>query len=312
MGNYTIYSLAFIFKKLIDIKSIMSYYIIYSVTHIKEGDLLGGLKIYIVSDSLGETGELVARAAISQFKTETYEIKRYPYIQDVEKLKSILEEATSSTNSIFIYTLVDKILIEFVKEYSKDSNLVTIDLISPLINALSMKLGSEPSHEPGAIRRLDETYFKRIEAIEFAVKYDDGKDPRGFIDADIVLIGVSRTSKTPLSMYLANKNIKVANLPLVMESNPPEEIFKIPAKKVIGLTNSPQKLNEIREERLKALGLPNNSSYASLGRILDELDFADKIMKRVGCPVIDVSNKAIEETADIVLNLLSKNGVKFE
>lgn len=284
----------------------------YSVTHMKDGDLLVGLRIYIVSDSLGETGELVARAAISQFKTEGYEIKRYPYIQEVEKLKDILDEASQSNNSIFIYTLVDKTLIEFVKVYTSNTNLLTIDLISPLINALSTKLGQQPSHEPGAIRRLDEAYFKRIEAIEFAVKYDDGKDPRGFINADVVLIGVSRTSKTPLSMYLANKNIKVANLPLVIEAEPPKEIFEIPAKKIIGLTNSPEKLNEIREERLKALGLPNGSNYASLGRILDELDFADRIMKKVGCPIIDVSNKAIEETSGIILSLLSKNGIKFE
>lgn len=278
----------------------------------KDGDLLGGLSIYIVSDSLGETGELVARAAISQFKTEGYEIKRYPYIQGVEKLKDILDEASQKKNSVFIYTLVDKILIEFVNEYALNTDLLTVDLISPLINALSIKLEEKPSNEPGAIRRLDETYFKRIEAIEFAVKYDDGKDPRGFKDADVVLIGVSRTSKTPLSMYLANKNIKVANLPLVIESEPPKEIFEIPAKKIIGLTNSPEKLNEIREERLRALGLPNGSDYASLRRILGELDFADKIMKKVGCPIIDVSNKAIEETSGIVLSLLSKNGIRFE
>lgn len=270
------------------------------------------LNVYIVSDSLGETGELVARAAISQFKTEKYEIKRYPYIQDIETLRGILDNAVEINNSIFIYTLVDKNLVEFVNKYTENNELLTVDLLSPLIDALSIKLGQKPSYEIGAIRRLDETYFKRIDAIEFAVKYDDGKDPRGFKNADIVLVGVSRTSKTPLSMYLANKNIKVANLPLVIESEPPKEIFEIPAKKIIGLTNSPQKLNEVREERLRALGLPNGSDYASLGRILEELDFADKIMKRIGCPIIDVSNKAIEETSGIVLSLLSKNGIKFE
>ena len=273
---------------------------------------MSGLKVYIVSDSLGETGELVARAAISQFKSEKHQIIRYPYIQDIEALKKILDEALDTNDSIFIYTLIDKDLIEFVKKYTDKTKLQTVDLMSPLIQALSLKLGEEPSYESGAIRKLDETYFKRIDAIEFAVKYDDGKDPRGFKSADIVLLGVSRTSKTPLSMYLANKNIKVANLPLVMESEPPKEIFEIPAKKIIGLTNSPQKLNEVREERLRALGLPNGSDYASLTRILEELDFADKIMKRIGCPIIDVSNKAIEETSGIVLSLLAKNGVKFE
>lgn len=277
----------------------------------KGGDLLEGLKVYVISDSLGETGALVTRAAISQFKTDNYEIKRYPYIHDIGRLKEILDEAASIENSILIYTLVDISLVEYIENYVRDTKLESIDLMSPLVEVLKKKLNAEPSREPGVIRKLDEAYFKRVAAIEFAVKYDDGKDPRGFEKADIVLLGVSRTSKTPLSMYLANKNIKVANLPLVNEVEPPKEIFKIPAKKIIGLTNSPEKLNEIREERLKALGLPSGSSYASLERILDELDYAEKIMKRVGCPVINVANKAIEETSEIILSLLRKNGVNF-
>lgn len=273
---------------------------------------MDSLILYIVSDSLGETGELVGRAALSQFMTAGFTVKRHSYTHDIESLKEVLDEAIENENAVLIYTLIDKDLVEFLKDYIKDTSLVAVDIISPLINALSRKLDQEPIYEPGAIRKLDENYFKRIEAIEFAVKYDDGKDPRGFKDADIVLVGVSRTSKTPLSMYLANKNIKVANLPLVMESNPPKEIFEVPARKVIGLTNSPEKLNEIREERLRSLGLPNGSDYASLGRILDELDFAESIMKRIGCPVINVSNKAIEETSDIVLSLLRKNGIHFD
>ncbi|MGJ0845708.1 pyruvate, water dikinase regulatory protein [Tissierella praeacuta] len=272
---------------------------------------MGDIKIFILSDSLGETATLVTRAAISQFKTDNYEIKRFSYVQELNVLKEILIEASLTSNSILIYTLVDEKLIEFIKEYSKDTNLLTIDLISPLINQMSKILKLEPTREPGVIRRLDETYFERVAAIEFAVKYDDGKDPRGLIDADLVLIGVSRTSKTPLSMYLANKNIKVANIPLVVEVEPPKELFQIPAKKIIGLTNSPEKLNEIREERLKALGLSGGSNYSSLERILDELEYADRIMKRIGCPVIDVSHKAIEETSEIILFLLRKNGINF-
>ncbi|WMM23988.1 pyruvate, water dikinase regulatory protein [Tissierella sp. MB52-C2] len=270
-----------------------------------------GLKMFIVSDSLGETGALVTRAAMSQFKTDNYEIKRFSYVQDLDVLRGVLQEASLIKNSILIYTLVDERLIEFIKEYSRNTGLLTVDLISPLINVISQTLNIEPTREPGVIRRLDETYFKRVAAIEFAVKYDDGKDPRGVVEADIVLVGVSRTSKTPLSMYLANRNLKVANIPLVIEVNPPKELFNISAKKVIGLTNSPEKLNEIREERLKSLGLSSGSSYASLGRILDELEYADKIMKKIGCPIIDVSNRAIEETSEIVLSLLRKNGISF-
>lgn len=269
------------------------------------------LNIYIISDSLGETGALVAKAAISQFKNQKYDIRRFPYIHSLEQLEEVLQEATNIDNSMVIYTLVDEDLIEYVKTYSKNTGLVTIDLMSPLIDALSLKTGASPSREPGIIRKMDETYFEKVAAIEFAVKYDDGKDSKGIREADLVLIGVSRTSKTPLSMYLANRNIKVANIPLVMEVEPPKALFEIPSKKIIGLTNSPEHLYKIRTERLKALGLNSGANYASLERILNELEYADKIMKRIGCPIIDVSNKAIEETSEIILTLLRKNGIYF-
>ncbi len=264
------------------------------------------LKIYVGSDSLGETGDSVLRAALSQFNTSNYEICRYPHMKEVKDINIVLEEMKKDENPIFIYTLVKKELVDYIKEYEKSNNIKTLDLLSSVIDALSDGLGMSPSYESGVIRRLDDEYFSRIEAIEFAVKYDDGKDPRGFKDADLVLIGVSRTSKTPLSMYLANKGVKVANLPLVMGMEPAEEIFQIPKNKIIGLTNSPENLNQIREERLKSLGLTNSSSYASLEKILEELEFADVIMKKVGCPIIDVSNKAIEETSEIIITLLKK------
>ncbi len=268
--------------------------------------------MYIISDSLGETGEIVLKAAIAQFQTDDYEISRYSRIKDIVKLEKIMKEAANEENVIVVYTLVNQKLVAFVNYFAKAFDIIAIDVMSPLIKALSDKLNNKPSGRSGAIRQLDEAYFSRVAAIEFAVKYDDGKDPRGFLDADLVLIGVSRTSKTPLSMYLANKNIKVANLPLVVESQPPKEIYQVSAKKVIGLTNTPEKLNEIREERLKSLGLPQNSNYANLSRILDELEYADKIIRKIGCPVINVSNKAIEETADIILSLMEKSGISVE
>lgn len=273
------------------------------------GEYVAEINIFVISDSLGETGALVVRAVMSQFEKSRYRIRRYPYVYKKDKLEPILEEAASLKDSIAVYTLVDESLVEFVQDFSKRTGLFTIDLLSPLMNTVSQVLNTEPKREPGIIRRLDEAYFDRVAAIEFAVKYDDGKDPRGLLDADLVLIGVSRTSKTPLSMYLANKNIKVANVPLVMEVEPPKELFEIPAKKIIGLTNSPENLNEIRLQRLKSLGLNTNSNYASLDRILKELDYADKVMKKIGCPIIDVSDKAIEETSEIILGLLRKNNI---
>ena len=268
------------------------------------------LSVYIISDPLGETGEQVAKAAISQFELDDYEIKRFPYVLNLKLLSEILKEASNESNAVLFYTLVDKEFIEYIKDFTAESGLIAVDLLSPLIAAIRESTHLEPAREPGTIRKLDEAYFKRVEAIEFAVKYDDGKDPRGLSKADVVILGISRTSKTPLSMYLANKNIKVANVPLVPESVPPKEIYEVPAKRVIGLTNSPTKLNEIREERLKALGLPKGSSYASMERILDEIDYAEKIMKKIGCPIIDVSNKAIEETAELIISILKRNGIK--
>lgn len=262
--------------------------------------------IYIISDSLGDTGENVVKAAVSQFDIGSYEIKKIPYIMELADLKSILDETKGNSSCIIFYTLVDQKLSQYVKDFSEESDIIAVDLLSPVINAIKTQTGLEPLREPGTIRRLDETYFRRVEAIEFAVKYDDGQDPSGLMEADLVLLGISRTSKTPLSMYLANKNLKVANIPLVPESKLPEEVFKVPARKVIGLTNSPIKLNEIREERLKALGLPRGSSYANMERILMEIDYAEAIMRKIGCPIIDVSNKAIEETAEIIMKQLKK------
>lgn len=268
------------------------------------------LSIYIVSDSLGETGEQVAKAAISQFDMDEYEIKRFPYVLELTMLKEILERAAKEKSAVIFFTLVEKEFIQYINYFSKETGLVVVDLLSPMLNAIGSLLQMEPNREPGMLRKLDDSYFRRVEAIEFAVKYDDGKDPRGLLKADLVLLGISRTSKTPLSMYLANKNIMVANVPLVPESVPPKEIYEVSPKRVVGLTNSPVKLNEIREERLKALGLPSGSNYALMERILDEIEYAEKIMKKIGCPIIDVSNKAIEETSELIINILKKNGVR--
>lgn len=267
--------------------------------------------IYAISDSIGETAQLVAKAAMSQFyKNESYEIRRFSYVFDMETLGDILDSAKSE-NAIVVYTLVEEDLCSEIERYCGEFNLQCVDLMTDLLKKIQARTNKKPAREPGIIRRLDEKYFKRIEAIEFAVKYDDGKDPRGVQKADIVLLGISRTSKTPLSMYLANRNIKVANIPLVPEIPVPKEVFEISKRRIIGLTNSPEKLNEIRSERLKALGLSDKANYAKLDRILQELDYAEEVMKKVGCPVINVANKAIEETAGIIVDIMMENGIEI-
>jgi regulator of PEP synthase PpsR (kinase-PPPase family) len=184
---------------------------------------------------------------------------------------------------------------------------VAFDIIGPFIDTLENKLGEHALNEPGLVRKLDENYFKRVEAIEFAVKYDDGRDPKGILRADIVLLGVSRTSKTPLSQFLAHKRFKVANVPLVPEVEPPEELFKVNPNKCIGLKISSEKLNNIRRERLKSLGLNDNAVYANMDRIKEELAYFERIVNKLNCPVIDVTNKAVEETANIISNIVTKN-----
>jgi len=181
-----------------------------------------------------------------------------------------------------------------------------IDIMGPVMNVMERVFDKVPHLEPGLVHQLDEDYFKRVEAIEFAVKYDDGRDARGILRADIILIGVSRTSKTPLSQYLALKSLKVANVPIVPEVDPPHELYQIDPSKCIGLAISPEQLNDIRKERLKALGLGSQATYAKLERIYDELKYFEKIVTEIGCQVIDVSNKAVEETANTILERIKK------
>lgn len=258
--------------------------------------------VYIVSDSIGETAEMVVRAAASQFNSGTMEIRRVPNISDTETLDEIVHHAREM-NYLIAYTLVLDELGQHLKKVAAEEGVVCVDILGPIIDAFQEASSIAPRREPGLLRKIDEMYYRRVEAVEFAVRYDDGKDPRGIELADIVLVGVSRTSKTPLSMYLAHKRIKVANVPLVPEVPPPDELFNIERGKVIGLIIRPEQLNHIRTERLKTLGLKGQASYANPERIIEELEYADSIMKRLGCPVIDVTNRAVEETASKILEI---------
>lgn len=264
------------------------------------------INIYVLSDSIGETGEYVAKAALCQFNLDKYNIIRYPYINRKSQIIQIFEEIIEG-QSIVIYTIVIEELKNIIIEKGKAHNIPTIDLMTPILDAIGAVSEYEPIRESGLIRQLDEDYFKKVEAVEFAVEYDDGKDPRGIEKADIVLIGVSRTSKTPLSMYLAHKNFKVVNVPLVPEIQAPQELFVKDPKRVFGLIANPFKLNEIRQERLKSLGLINNPTYASIERIKLELEYSKKIMEKLNCTVIDVSNKAVEETAGIIIEHMNED-----
>ena len=249
---------------------------------------------------------MVARATASQFDSGKFDIVRIPYITSSVQIRETLREASKHT-CIICHTLVSPELRETLLEEAKKYNLQTVDIMGPMIRAIQAVSDLTPKLKPGLIHMLDQDYFKRVEAVEFAVKYDDGKNPWGLLKADLILVGVSRTSKTPLSMYLAHKKIKVANVPLVPEVPPPDELFQVSPQKIIGLVIDSNKLNEIRAERLKIMRLPPDANYATLNRIGDELEYAMKIMERIGCPVIDVSHKAIEETVNTIMEIVFKN-----
>jgi len=258
--------------------------------------------IYVLSDSLGETAEYVCRAAACQFACHDMEYKRIPYVNDTGYLFEVLD-SIDPKSSILVYTLVlDDVRIS-LEQYAEERGIITVDVLGPMMKALTTLSGQIPTATPGKSHEMDDSYFKKIEAVEFAVKYDDGQDTRGITYADIVILGVSRTSKTPLCMYLAHRGLKVANVPLVPEVKAPEELYSLPRGKVVGLTVKPQVLHEIRTERLKTIGIGNKADYASFERILAELDYAEGIMKKIGCPIIDVSHKAVEETASKVLQI---------
>lgn len=261
--------------------------------------------IFVVSDSLGETAEVVARAAASQFAHGRIRIHRIPHADSPEAVRSAIRQA-SGDHSILLYTIISPELRRLMVQEAKRAGIPTVDLLGPVLTLIQRVTGLEPRLQAGLLHRLDQEYFQRVEAMEFAVRYDDGRDPRGFRLADVVLLGVSRTSKTPVCMVLANHRIKAANLPLVPEVELPREIFEVPRSKLIGLTINPEQLQEIRRERLRAIGLDPSAPYGDMERILRELEHAEQVFRRLGCRVVDVSNRAVEETASRVMQMLGK------
>lgn len=260
--------------------------------------------IFVISDSAGETASKLAQATMAQYPTVDFELYRRTFIQDKASLMQALEDA-KKIDAMVIYTIINAELVALTESFCKEENLYGFNVLTPPVQEVSKRAGIAPTGEPGALHHLNKNYFRRIKAMEFAVKYDDGKDPRGFLKADIVLLGVSRTSKTPLSLFLANKNLKVANLPLVPQAQIPEQLWQVDPKKIVGLTNDPSVLNGIRKERMRAYGLDPDTAYSDIDKIREELDFANKLYEKLGCVVINVANLSIEETASMILNELN-------
>jgi regulator of PEP synthase PpsR (kinase-PPPase family) len=259
------------------------------------------ISVHVLSDALGETGEMVARAVIAQFEPETFRIERLPKISSPEQLReTVLSHC--GVHCIFFYTLVD-LSLRAEMEKMAVGGVHAVDLLGPAVQLLAMATGHKPAGEAGAMHRTDEEYFDRIGATEFAVMHDDGRNPEELILADIVLIGVSRTSKTPLSMYLASKGYRVANVPFATGMAPPKEVFDLDPRKVFGLVTAAPLLADIRRERMRELGafVPR---YADREAIEVELEEARSLMRQIGCIVIRTDNRAVEESAQEIIRYL--------
>jgi regulator of PEP synthase PpsR (kinase-PPPase family) len=254
------------------------------------------LEIHIVSDSTGDTAARVARAAQSQFDDFQTELIRHARVTTREALARALEAARGRRAAVF-YTLVDPALREAIIELAHEYRIAVLDVLGPALNAISTASGMVAIHEPGRHGALDAQYFRRIAAIEFAVKHDDGRSVDDLHNADVILVGVSRTSKTPTSMHLGYMGYMAANIPIVKGVDPPPSLFQVEPWKIVGLTIEAERLAEIRRRRVRAIAAGSGARYADLTEIYEELDATEKLHRRLGCPVIDVSRLAIEECA---------------
>jgi regulator of PEP synthase PpsR (kinase-PPPase family) len=263
-------------------------------------------RIDILSDSTGETAEKVVRAAMLQFPQSGVAVRLHTRLRVPEAVRPILENAAND-GALVVFTVVSPELREYIHALSFELKLEAIDVIGALIGKLAVYLERQPINMPSGTLPLSDEYFRRIEAVEFAVKSDDGKEPRNFKKADLVLCGVSRTSKTPLSTLLAQRGLKVANQPIVLGVRIPPELDDAPQDRVVGLTIHLDHLVEIRKARLKQLGMPTDAAYGLREQVNQELEYAREIFARhPEWPVIDVTGRAIEETAVIVLESLKE------
>jgi [pyruvate, water dikinase]-phosphate phosphotransferase / [pyruvate, water dikinase] kinase len=265
------------------------------------------VELHVVSDSTGETAARLVSALEAQFPDQPFVEVRHPRVESVDDLSRAVTRARGRP-AVIVYTLVEPEWRDSMRALCRRARVHYCDLLGHPIESVRRVSGVAARMTPGARAALNETYFRRMEAIEFAVKYDDGVGDRGLAEADIVLVGVSRTSKTPLSMYLGYLGYKTANVPVVKGIEPPADLFTTDALKIVGLTIDAERLAEIRRVRIRNMGTTSRQ-YAELLEIYDELDQAAVLHRRLGCPVIDVSELSIEETAHRVIRLVEQRRV---
>ena len=260
--------------------------------------------IFVVSDGTGDTGAAVAKAALAQFQVEC-KLRRFGGIRQPSLARRVVAEA-ERVGALVLFTLVDRRVAQGLLEEAAARGVPTLDVLGGMIAKIAEHVKAEPRSEPGLLHGFSDDYFKRIEAVEFAVRHDDGANLHTLFRADLVLTGVSRTSKTPLSMYLAQRGYKTGNVPIVPGIEPPRALLELDPKKVFALTIDPSLLLTIRQARVRALGAPPYSTYADPEALIEEVRRARRLYREQGWQVIDISGRAAEENAARILRLIEE------
>lgn len=266
------------------------------------------LPVCIVSDGTGETAQRVLRAGLRQFSDHDVPVQVFPMVETEAQLEAVFRGAARD-GAMVVTTLVTDDMRAHAARLAGEHSVRHFDLLGPLLLELERFLDGHPVGVPGLLHRADARYYRRIEAIEFTVRADDGKEPRVLPHADVILVGVSRTGKTPLSTFLAHKGFKVGNQPIVYERPVPRQLFEVDPRRVFALTIDPHALQGIRRSRLREMGMGEHVNYCDMGYILAELEYAEDLFRGNGWPVVDVTNKAIEETAATILRTAQENGL---
>ena len=268
-------------------------------------------QVYLISDSTGETLDRIFMALKAQFNNFDYDLNQLSFTRTENQISTILNDAKKQESPIILYTVVNSKLAKFLAEKANEKNIPCFGVLGDLILNFSKILNEKATHQPSAQHVLDEDYYKRIEAIQFTMNHDDGNNTENILESDIILVGVSRTSKTPTSIYLANKGLKTSNIPLVNDMSIPNDIMKSKTLCVIGLTTEAERLYDIRRNRLNSLKENEASDYTNLEKIRLEVEQSKKIFKKNKWPTIDVTRKSVEETAASIIKIFeiqNKNG----
>jgi len=258
------------------------------------------MTVFVVSDGTGDTGSAAVRAAMIQFR-DRWRLRVFRDARTISEVRRVIQLA-EEVGALVVFSLVEGEVVEALIREAEERHVAVVDLLGPLIMRVAQKLKVEPRHQPGILHGFSDDYFDRVDAVEFAVRHDDGANLRTLYEADIVLTGVSRTSKTPLSMYLAQRGFKTGNVPLVPGLDPPKELLEIDKRRVFGLTVDPGTLLSVRTARLRSMRAPSSTDYTDPDQVMLELDRARKLFRARGWKMVDVSGRAAEENASKIID----------